>query len=74
MSIIPQEDGFFRGNGKVAHAGQSEVKLMKRVMGGKRGRTYKAFTLTLHRCTPNFEHLENSVDDDATVDVPGMCL
>ena len=31
----PQEDEFFHGNGKFACAGQSEVKLMKRVLGGK---------------------------------------
>ena len=58
MSINPPEDVLFHGNGKVAHAGQSEVKLMMRALGGKERLDIEGVYSTLHRYVPNFEHLD----------------
>lgn len=57
-----------------AHAGLAE-NIQKR-MGGFAGITnfWKGVCMALLFCVPNFEHLDYPVEDEATVNVLGMCL
>ena len=74
MSIIPPEDAFFQGNGKVAHAGQSELKLMMRALGGKERTDIEGVYSDASSLRSKLRTLGSPVDDDAMVDVLGVCL
>ena len=74
MSIIPPEDVLFHGNGKVAHAGLSEIKLMKRVMGGRERPDIEGVYSDASSLQSKLRTLGIHVADDAMVDVLGMCL
>lgn len=49
-------------------------RLFRLLQAGLRKSDIKGVYLTLHRYSPNFEHLETIVADVATVDDPRMCL
>lgn len=64
----------FHGNGKAAHAGQSEVKLKKRVLGGKERTDIEGVYSDASSLRSKLRTLGSPVDDDAMVDVLGVCL
>ena len=64
----------FHGNGKAARAGQSEVKLMKRVMGGRERPDIEGVYSDASSLRSKLRTLGSPVDDDAMVDVLGVCL
>ena len=64
----------FHGNGKVAHAGQSEARLTMRALGGKERTDIEGVYSDASSLQSKLRTLGIHVADDAMVDVLGMCL